>query len=1032
MKTSRALRGFPFANAFFAASLVFILSFCTGLVRAQNSATGTITGRVLNQGTGEYLRNAVITVPGTTLTATAEAGGVFTLRDVPAGATKVLVSYAGLDPKEETVLVTAGQALALDVTLTSGAYADKGVVKLDAFVVATEREGNAKAIMEQKNSIEAKNVIASDTFGSISEGNVGEFLKYMPGVMIDYTEADARSVSLGGLDTKYTAVTIDGNPIASSGLAAASGTTATRGFEFEQISINSIELVELSRTPQPENPGSALAGIVNLRSKGAFDVAGRRITLNAGLAYNSMSGNPFKKHPGWDDEDHYRIQPNFGVEYSDVFLKKRLGIRAGYNSSQTFSEQKAQTTTYSYNTNLTDNDTEIPRLTAFSFRDSPKPTVRYNANLRVDFKVTPDLWFSARGEYNRYHAKFFSRDLTFNFTTTANVPGAAVTLPGVEYSLSSQTATVGNVSVNQGGGGTNKYGATSNFGFDGHYKNGAFRADVGGSFSRSQTWYKNREFGFFWSINPSSLGNLGLRFNRNGSADPAVQITQTSGPDWRNLANYPNGFTATTNDRQGEDQRYLFKADMQYALSGRTRTPVVFKFGQQSSLWVNNADRPIAGFNATRLGADGVAASADEALARWAEPNYRMNFNYGGNVNGMTNLDRWALYKDYQANPTYWSAPTAGQLLQYSLQNARDAKEQVDALYEQTILKFGSATIAPGVRFEHTRGSAYGPTDRGDRDTRKALGLPATGTVDTGSLAYIGTRYGSGRAAAHPEYNTWLRYLHTSYRFTPSFVAKASYNQSISRPDMNRLIGGLVVTNDDPNDPAPNRANAGNENLQPERSQTLNLNFEYYLRGIGSFTVSGYRRDFENLLRTVVYTVPVGGSWNGAPLPSTISPNEPWEINTVDNIGRAHMSSIEFAYNNTLSFLPGEFARIRVNANYSHMKYDIYENFYRASNVANLSWVIPFRKFRLGWNSNWQEGYRVEAPTGTSGWSNHVRERFTHTLDFGWEIRRNTTFYVTARNIFNQDGGEYRGRSDLRTRWVQTGAVWTTGVRASF
>jgi hypothetical protein len=53
-------------------------------------------------------------------------------------------------------------------------------------------------------------------------------------------------------------------------------------------------------------------------------------------------------------------------------------------------------------------------------------------------------------------------------------------------------------------------------------------------------------------------------------------------------------------------------------------------------------------------------------------------------------------------------------------------------------------------------------------------------------------------------------------------------------------------------------------------------------------------------------------------------------------------------------------------------------------------------------------------------------------LDFGWEIRRNTTFYVTARNIFNQDGGEYRGRSDFRTRWVQTGAVWTTGVRASF
>jgi hypothetical protein len=28
--------------------------------------------------------------------------------------------------------------------------------------------------------------------------------------------------------------------------------------------------------------------------------------------------------------------------------------------------------------------------------------------------------------------------------------------------------------------------------------------------------------------------------------------------------------------------------------------------------------------------------------------------------------------------------------------------------------------------------------------------------------------------------------------------------------------------------------------------------------------------------------------------------------------------------------------------------------------------------------------------------------------------------------------GTYRGRSDLRTRWVETGAIWATGVRATF
>ena len=27
---------------------------------------------------------------------------------------------------------------------------------------------------------------------------------------------------------------------------------------------------------------------------------------------------------------------------------------------------------------------------------------------------------------------------------------------------------------------------------------------------------------------------------------------------------------------------------------------------------------------------------------------------------------------------------------------------------------------------------------------------------------------------------------------------------------------------------------------------------------------------------------------------------------------------------------------------------------------------------------------------------------------------------------------EHRGRSDLRTRWVETGAIWATGVRSTF
>jgi iron complex outermembrane recepter protein len=308
------------------------------------------------------------------------------------------------------------------------------------------------------------------------------------------------------------------------------------------------------------------------------------------------------------------------------------------------------------------------------------------------------------------------------------------------------------------------------------------------------------------------------------------------------------------------------------------------------------------------------------------------------------------------------------------------------------------------------------------------------GVVDTTGEAYIGTRYGGGRSAAKQDYDTWLRYLHATYNFTDSLVLKSSFNQAISRPNMDWLIGGLVVTNDNPDDPVPNRANSGNAGLKPELSNTLNATLEYYTRGIGQISVAAYRRDFRNLIRTRTFFVPAGGEWNDQPLPTTISPIEPWEINARDNVAKGHMRSVELSFMRQLDFLPHAFKGTRINTNYTRVWYDVYDNFLRPRNIANASLHVPFRNLRLTWNTNWRPGYRIETLTASNGYPLYRAESFTHTADFGWQLKRNLLIYVTARNIFNgiQSGDEYRGRSDLRTRFLQTGAIWTAGVRSTF
>ena len=83
-------------------------------------------------------------------------------------------------------------------------------VQLQAFTVSSEREGNAKAIMSQRRSMSITTSVASDIFGDVTDGNVGEFLKYLPGVDLDYVESEARGPRLGGMDSQYVGVTFDG------------------------------------------------------------------------------------------------------------------------------------------------------------------------------------------------------------------------------------------------------------------------------------------------------------------------------------------------------------------------------------------------------------------------------------------------------------------------------------------------------------------------------------------------------------------------------------------------------------------------------------------------------------------------------------------------------------------------------------------------------------------------------------------------------------------------------------------------------
>src|SRR5438309_1759823 len=80
----------------------------------------------------------------------------------------------------------------------------------------------AIAVNEQRVANNIKSVVSTDEFGSIPDDNPGEFLKWLPGVGVEYFANNITGVNVRGLGSVNTEINFDGMPIAS---ANADGTS---------------------------------------------------------------------------------------------------------------------------------------------------------------------------------------------------------------------------------------------------------------------------------------------------------------------------------------------------------------------------------------------------------------------------------------------------------------------------------------------------------------------------------------------------------------------------------------------------------------------------------------------------------------------------------------------------------------------------------------------------------------------------------------------------------------------------------------
>jgi iron complex outermembrane receptor protein len=234
------------------------------------------------------------------------------------------------------------------------------------------------------------NTVASDVFGDMAEGNIGDFLRNIPGIDLELTQGEVRNVRLRGLGSEYNAVTIDGVSLASADANQGASGNA-RAFSFEQVSLSSMDSIEVSKTISADVDANAPAGTINLKLKRAFSRSGRRITAQVNVTAFADEWH-LRRTYGPDDVKHRKINPGGIIDYSDVFFNKRLGVVLSISESNLYSENARSVVTYNYAPTAADPRPAVP--TAVAFLHAPRLNRRSTVNLNTDFKATDNLVLS--------------------------------------------------------------------------------------------------------------------------------------------------------------------------------------------------------------------------------------------------------------------------------------------------------------------------------------------------------------------------------------------------------------------------------------------------------------------------------------------------------------------------------------------------------------------------------------------------------------------------------------------------------------
>lgn len=323
---------------------------------------GTIKGRILDT-SNQTLPGATIYIDSLHTGVVSDINGFYTLTNIAPGTYKVKVSYVGYSPVEMTITVPEGKTVESDVMLNDG-------VKLREVVVGGAFNGQRRALSSQKNAMGIVNVVSADQVGKFPDSNIGDALKRISGINVQYDQGEARFGQVRGTSADLSSVTINGNRIPS-----AEGDT--RNVQLDLIPADMVQTIEVNKVVTADMDADAIGGSINLVTKNT--PSKRMFNATAGSGYNAVSK---------------KAQLNLGLTYGDRFFNDKLGLM--FSGSYQNAPGGSDNAEFEY-----DVDDGSVVMKEAQMRQYYVTRERQSYSLALDYKFNADHKISFKGIYNR-------------------------------------------------------------------------------------------------------------------------------------------------------------------------------------------------------------------------------------------------------------------------------------------------------------------------------------------------------------------------------------------------------------------------------------------------------------------------------------------------------------------------------------------------------------------------------------------------------------------------------------------------------